>query len=598
MFPHPSRIPAPTFSEPAPPDLTDPQIVLDYGLRAQVRLLPYALGFFGIGLPVYVWAAQFFLSGWQIGLNLLLFVCVWAAFFLIKPALKGTDRPTRRDLRVRTRRQWLCGGLWAISLLSLSLTALTGGDQAHIFVLICAGAAVGIIFFSAPVLLYLLTLAPLAMIGPIIALHLMPEQTELANLVSAALALALAFGLILNRHLQEHYRLEFNQLRLVQDREAALSARDALTHSQMALMQTLSREVTTGLRGLEQNLSQGLTLLSRAPAPRHYVENARVGVEHLLGLITTTLDDDTARSGQMTVVTGPLDLDGLVREIADGFRQMAQLKGLELTVSGALPTQGAAIGDAARVEQILSHLLSNAIQYTPKGKVEVKLLPPSGNHVRLEIVDSGPGLDADELIRAFAPHERIARTSAGHSGAGLGLNLSKTLAELMGGDIDAQSTPDVGSKFWLDLPFDANIAVPRPAVEAPAAVVADTTGLRVLLLSNDSLRSAQLRDTLETMGHKCLTATTRHRALSLAAKGEVDALLVATGVFEDLSDDGNRTALSAWLERLRSTQSHEALNVLALLPDGHQAETLNELGIKPLLMPQSEDALRRALMPV
>ncbi|MDC7683885.1 HAMP domain-containing sensor histidine kinase [Asticcacaulis sp. BYS171W] len=586
--------PAPSDS---PPDLTDPQIVLDYGLKAQVRLLPYALGFFGIGLPVYIWAAQFFLSGWQIVLNLALFACVWAAFFLIKPALQGDARPTPRDLRVRTRRQWLCGGLWAISLLSLSLTALTGGNSAHIFVLICAGAAVGVIFFSAPVLLYLLTLAPLAMIGPIIALHLMDGYVELANLVSAGLVLALAFGLILNRHLQEHYRLEFNQLRLSQDREAALSARDALTHSQMALMQTLSREVTTGLRGLDQNLTQGLTLLTRAPAPRHYVENARAGVEHLLGLITTTLDDDTARSGQMTVDTGPLDLDGLVYDVTEGFYQMAQIKGLELTVSGSAPLQGAAIGDPARVEQILSHLLSNALQYTPKGKVEVKLLPPAHGLIRLEVVDSGPGLDAAELVRAFAPHERITRTSAGHSGAGLGLNLSKTLAELMGGGIGAQSTPDVGSKFWFDLPFDPAAVAPRPVVElSPAPAAESATGLRVLLLSNDSLRSAQLRDTLETLGHKCLTATTRHRALSLAAKGEIDALLVATGAFEDLSDDGNRTALSDWLGRLRSTQESETLTILALLPDGHQAEPLAGLGIRPLLMPQSEDALRRALM--
>ncbi|MFT3996859.1 MAG: hypothetical protein QM667_05590, partial [Asticcacaulis sp.] len=67
--------------------LSRDQIVLDYGLRAQVRLLPYALGYFGIGLPLYIWSASLFLSAVQIVINLALFACVWTAFFLIRPGL-------------------------------------------------------------------------------------------------------------------------------------------------------------------------------------------------------------------------------------------------------------------------------------------------------------------------------------------------------------------------------------------------------------------------------------------------------------------------------------------------------------------------------
>ncbi|UDF04474.1 HAMP domain-containing sensor histidine kinase [Asticcacaulis sp. AND118] len=586
------------MSEPNPADIapTHEQIVLDYGLKAQVRLLPYALAFFAIGLPVYIWGAHYFMSALQIAVNLALFACVWAAFFFLKPSLKADSQITRQSLNVRLRRQWLCGGLWALSLLVASLNSIGAGAAAQVFATICAGAAVGVIFFSAPVLLFLLTLAPLAMAGPILALNLTHPEGQWTGLVTGGLAMALALGLIMNRHLQEHYRLAFEQLRTAQERETALTARDALTRDQMALMQTLSREVATGLRSVEQTLIQGLSHLSRAPAPRHYVDSARSEIEHLLGLITTTLDDDEARSGHMTLDLRPLDIEGLIRHVAAGFHDMAATKGLDLTLTlPALPETGAAIGDGPRVEQILSHLLANAIQYTPKGKVEVKLLPPAEGRLRVEVVDSGPGLEADELTRAFLPHERVTRTSAGYSGAGLGLHLSKRLAELMQGDVGAQSTPDVGSKFWIDLPFDAAARAPRPVIEPEAPVQEAAPGLKVMLVSNDSLRSVQLRDTLEGLGHRCLTATTRHRAVSLAAKGEIDAVLIATGAFEDLDNDANRQKVAEWLERLRSTQEQEKLNILALLPDGQQAEPLSELGVRPLLMPQSEDALRRAL---
>ncbi|BEV10882.1 HAMP domain-containing histidine kinase [Asticcacaulis sp. DW145] len=576
--------------------LSDDQIVLDYGLRAQVRLLPYALGFFATGLPAYIWGANYFMSPLEIALNIALFACVWAAFFLLKPSLKTDECPTRHSLNVRLRRQWLCGALWALSLLVASLSCIGGGQAAQVFATLCAGGAVGIIFFSAPVLLFLLTLAPLAMAGPILALNLTHPDGEWTGLVTGGLAMALALGLIMNRHLQEHYHLTFAQRRTLEEREAALTARDSLTRDQMALMQTLSREIATGLRSVDQTLGQGLSHLSRAPAPRHFVESARSEIEHLLGLITTTLDEDEARSGQMILDPRPLDLEGLIRHVTAGFHDMADAKGLDLTLT-LPPSQntGAAIGDAVRVEQILSHLLANAIQYTPKGKVEVKLLPPADGRLRLEVVDSGPGLEADELHRAFLPHERIARTSAGYSGAGLGLNLSRRLAELMHGEVGAQSTPDVGSKFWIDLPYDATAAVPRPVGAPETDVPEPVRGLKVMLISNDSLRSVELRDTLEGLGHRCLTATTRPRAVSLAAKGDIDAVLIATGAFEDLDNDSHRQKLSEWLERLRATQARETLTILALLPDGQQAEPLSALGVRPLLLPQSEDALRRAL---
>jgi CheY-like chemotaxis protein len=166
----------------------------------------------------------------------------------------------------------------------------------------------------------------------------------------------------------------------------------------------------------------------------------------------------------------------------------------------------------------------------------------------------------------------------------------------MGGDMGAQSTPGVGSKFWLDLPFDPEAIAPaRPTAPEPESAETEHV-LRVLLLANDSLRAAQLRDQLEEMGHRCLTSTSRERALALARKGGLDACIIATGTFENLHENANRQNLDTFLAGLRATQEEARLNIVALLPNGDQAEDLQSLGVKPLLLPHNREGLSRALV--
>lgn len=584
--------------------LSSDRIALDYGLRAQVRLLPYALGFFGIGLPVYIWSALLFIPPLMIGLNICLFAVLWLAFFLMKPALKvegatETLEPERIDTRLR--QQWLCGGLWALGLLVISLNVAGSGPAAIVFLIVCAGAAAGIIFFSAPILIFLLTLGPMAMAGPIIALHTLPAgdgAKSLAHLVTAGLSLALAFGLVLNRHLREHYLLEYRQLKLSLDREQMLKTRDELSHAQMALMQTLSHEVASAMRGLELTLSQSLSLLARAPAPKKQVEQALTTVSQVLDMVTNTVDDGTARSGRLSVAPEPLNLVALTEELRANFSLIARAKGLEfqLFLPTPLPQKGAVIADPKRVRQILTHLLTNAVTYTVSGRITLRCHTASEGFVRLEVTDTGPGLTEAELSQAFIPFARILRTSSGHAGTGLGLSLSRTLAELMGGRLEAQSTPGLGSQFILDLPFDSQAEAPLTDTTEPETAFESPTSQTILLLADSPLEGAQLRNLLEEMGHRCLSAKSRTRALSLAQQGRLHACLIATGTFENLSLPQNRDRQDAYFKRLRETQTETRLKILALLPDGEQAEVLRDMGIVPLLGPVSSAELTRALI--
>ena len=591
---------APSPTAASVPALSVDAIVLDYGLMAQSRLSPYVLGYFGIGLPIFLWAMSISLSPWWLALYLPLFIVAWTVFMVLKGRCERLqdDHSGNRSNNIRKRlvRQGVAAAVWTAVLIVISLTAGQAGVNPEMLLMICAGAAVGIIFFSSPVLIYLLVFGPLAVAGPILAMDRLGQSPELSQIMTGGLALGLAMGFVLNRHMREHYLLQYRQSEIAAEREAARAASEALNHAKIALMETLSREVQTGLKGVEQSLSQCLTVLTRAPAPRQYVDAALGEVAHLQTILVTTLDNDTAESGQIELDTQPLDIDLLCRKVIAQFAATAYGKGLNLSLAThGLPAAGAVVGDAYRVEQILAHLLSNAVLYTQQGRVELKLAMTGDGFLRLEVVDSGPGLNPDELEQAFQPHARVARTSAGHSGAGLGLSLSKSLGELMGGRTGAQSTPDVGSKFWLDLPFDEDAVAPARPVEVAEPEWVSEHALRILLLSNDSLRSAQLRDSLEKLGHKCLTSSSRDRALALAKKAPVDACLISTGAFEDLDDHDNRAKLDQFLASLRATQAEARLNILALLPAGDQAETLQALGVLPLLLPQSRESLGRAL---
>lgn len=586
-----------TIAPSSPPSASSDTILLDYGLRAQGRMLPWVFGFFGVGLPLFVWTARAAQSAPWLALYLAILTFDWTVFMVLKARVERhlTD-PSDSAIRRRLQLQGLGGGLWAATVAIVSLCASQAGPAAEPLVMVCAGAAVGIIFFSSPVLLSLLILGPLAAIGPILASQALDPNADLSQMMTGGMALAMAMGFVLNRHMRDHYRLQHRQLELANDRETARAATDAMNAQRMALMQTLQREVQTGLKGVENSLLQGLGHLTRAPAPRSHVDAALSEIGHLQAILTTTFDNDTAAAGRIKVARAPLDIALICERMTAQFASLAQGKGLGFTLTThGLPASGAVMGDEHRVEQILAHLLSNALLYTQAGRVELKLVAPAPDTLRIEVVDSGPGLDEDELVRAFTPHTRIVRTSSGHSGAGLGLSLSRSLAELMDGTVGAQSTPDVGSKFWLDLPFDPSAIPPARPIAAEPDILEPTHSLRVLLLANDSLRAAQLRDQLEHMGHKCLTSTTRERALALARKAPVDACLISTGAFEDLREADNRDRLDRFLVSLRATQQDATLAILALLPEGDQIDDLQALGVKPLLLPQNRDGLGRAL---
>lgn len=493
-------------------------------LDAQVRMLPYALAFFGLCLPVFAATAAYAPNAVQLLICLGVYGFNWAVFYGIVDWLKR-DPQASADVGRRTAMQIGGGLLWAIAVLQTSYFALAAGPYAETLLVLCAGAAAGVIFFSSPSLPSLLLVGPVAAAGPILGLRSNPETAWTGLLVLCGSALALALALILNRHLREHFTLNLERDGLIEDRETALKEARRLAKSKSDIVATLSHEIRNGLSGVAHVLAGALGAGSRGAPSREQLKAALHAARDLVDVLDATLDSETADTGRLVVTPKAVDADRLVQDMVLLHRQAASSKGLEITAQvepGA--ATGAVMADSARLRQILNNLVGNAVKYTLRGRIEVRASLAAPDRIRFEVADTGPGLNAAELEQAFEPFTRVSRTGAGIPGAGLGLSLSRSLAILMGGTLNAESAPGVGSRFALDLPFDAAAKAAEAPVEAPMEI--SNPALRVLIAEDDPLNAAMLRAVLEQLGHRVLLAQDGRRALELLKVSEVDLVML------------------------------------------------------------------------
>jgi CheY-like chemotaxis protein/anti-sigma regulatory factor (Ser/Thr protein kinase) len=250
-------------------------------------------------------------------------------------------------------------------------------------------------------------------------------------------------------------------------------------------------------------------------------------VNDLLSVLNTTVDAESADAGRLSVERRPFDLAAVAHETVALHRGAAAAKGLELSVHvdpELAGVGGAALADPVRARQVLGALVGNAVKFTLRGRVEVRVALLSQRRIIAAVADTGPGLSDDELADALQPFRRVARTSAGSSGAGLGLPLAAQLARLMGGELRAESAPDVGSCFTFELPFDPDAVVAEPAAAEPDR---PTRRLRILTVEPDALSAAMLRASLEQLGHQVVHAADSRRAVELARICDLDLIIAA-----------------------------------------------------------------------
>jgi PAS domain S-box-containing protein len=179
------------------------------------------------------------------------------------------------------------------------------------------------------------------------------------------------------------------------------------------------------------------------------MERATRSADRLASLITTLLDVSRIATGRFELHLEPFDLQDAAREVIDGLQDAARSVGCEMTVRMDQPLIGT--WDRLRVEQIFTNLLSNALKYAPGEPISISA-SPAGDFAVVEIRDGGPGIPEGDLTRIFGRFERAGAPDT-YGGMGLGLYVTRQIAEAHGGSVDASNAPGGGACFTVRLPF-------------------------------------------------------------------------------------------------------------------------------------------------
>lgn len=261
----------------------------------------------------------------------------------------------------------------------------------------------------------------------------------------------------------------------------------------------MSHDIRTPLNGAMGMTDLVLNRLNPEEQSAKDLRSAKASMDHLLGLINDILDMSKIESGQMTLHEQTCNLDQMIDDVAGIIKPQADAKHQELVVESSSDVRHRTFtGDPLRIKQILLNLLSNAVKYTPEGgrvSLTVDEHDPVGAtfaRMRFTVADNGIGMPAEFLKRLFDPFERSDQKIVENiQGTGLGMSISKSLAEAMGGAISVESEVGKGSTFTLVL--DLKIGEDAEA-DAEAGAVVQTEryefeGRRFLLAEDNEINA-------------------------------------------------------------------------------------------------------------
>lgn len=240
---------------------------------------------------------------------------------------------------------------------------------------------------------------------------------------------------------------------------------EAGSEAKSEFLSSMSHELRTPLNAI-LGFAQLLQRDKKEPlSERHRarVEQILKGGEHLLRLIDDILDLSRIEAGGVSISTEPIDAMEVVREVVTTLGPVAQRAEVKVELEPPSVDVPMVSADRTRFAQILMNLGSNAIKYNKKGgTVKFAISPADGDHLRAAVVDDGFGIPLDKQDKVFQPFQRAGQETGPIEGTGIGLAITKRLAELMHGAVGFESKPDVGSKFWVDLPIYQSTPSQKP----------------------------------------------------------------------------------------------------------------------------------------
>ncbi len=229
----------------------------------------------------------------------------------------------------------------------------------------------------------------------------------------------------------------------------------------------------------------------------------------LLVIINDILDFSKIEAGKVVLESVSFSLSELLEDTASTFGGNASRKGLELLIDIAEDVPSQVVGDPGRLRQVLSNLIGNALKFTHEGEIIVHVSCGEANMIRFAVQDTGIGIQEDAMDKLFCAFTQAdASTTRQFGGTGLGLTISRQLAELMGGEMGVESVYGEGSTFWFTVRLNGTPAMPRGNRNR----IKGLKGLHILIVDDNTTNLKVLRKQLETAGAVVLSASSPRQA--------------------------------------------------------------------------------------
>ncbi|KQY34376.1 histidine kinase [Caulobacter sp. Root1455] len=327
----------------------------------------------------------------------------------------------------------------------------------------------------------------------------------------------------LNRKLESE--LEENRRLRTEAQELAVVAQTA-SRVKTEFLETMSHEIRTPLNGV-LGMAQAMERDTLSAAQR-----ARLAMIHdsgatLLDVINAVLDISRIEAGKMEIVRAPFDLDALTHTLGQLYGGLAHDKGLAFTLEVAPGAGGWRDGDVARLRQVLSNLISNAIKFTDSGHVAVRI-GGDASTLTCAVTDTGLGVPEARRAQIFEKFVQVDGSSTRRTGgSGLGLAICRELMTLMGGQISFESPAQGGACFTFEAPCPAlaPLAPPAPAQAAHDEPAMDGE-LKMLVVDDNATNRTVLQAMLSHMGVACGVARDGHEAVAMWEAAPWDAILM------------------------------------------------------------------------
>ena len=384
---------------------------------------------------------------------------------------------------------------------------------------------------------------------------------------------------------------------LVEARDAAEAANVLKSH----FLANMSHEIRTPLNGVLA-MAQIMPMGEMAPKQRERLGVIRQSGEALLTVLNDILDLSKIEAGRMELEDAEFDTQDMAAKLEAAHQPAAFAKNLNFSVEVTPAALGVRRGDAVRLLQILNNLLANAVKFTPSGEVRV-LIDGEGeggaDGMKVSVTDSGIGVPSDKLPLLFQKFSQVdSSTTRQFGGTGLGLAICRELAQLMGGNVWAESLLGLGSTFFVSVPLRRVAAGAVAAEPAQAhATGAEISALRILAAEDNATNQLVLKTVISTFGLDVDIVPDGQRAVEAWAAGDYDLILmdIQMPVMDGITATREIRAAEARTGRRRTPIIALSANAMV-----HQVKEYLNAGMdmhvaKPIQLAKLHQALERVL---